>query len=310
MAHIVLMLFGGMLWAIFLQKTTKIVQRYVPWNYPVTLTVVFLGLIAVFTIILATAAPQIAVQGNQFVSQISVSWQQLQEFATQFTDDWMQFQQTIDWTKQLEELPQILRKATSWLTAAGGGLFTSIIVLYIGTLVAYDPEPYKKGIISLVPQNAKEHIRSTLHELQESLWRWLLGRASSMLAVGILTFVGLLVLGMPLPFLLALLAALLSFIPNIGIMFATSLAILMAFPLGNMMMLWVVLLYIAVQFVEGNLITPFIEQHLMSVPAGLIIIGQIVFAYLFGFLGIMFATPLLVASIVLIKKLYIEGIRS
>lgn len=310
MADIVLMLFGGLLWAVLLNKTTVKLQKYVPWNYTVSLTAVFVSILAIFTIIGLLVAPQVTEQANEFVTEISQSWIQVQNYTAQFADNWIQFQQTFDWSKQLEEIPNILRKATSWITAAGGGLLSAVIVLYIGTLVAYDPEPYKKGILSVVPKEKKKLIQETLTELKNSLWRWLLGRFSSMLAVGILTFIGLLFLGMPLPFLLALLAGLLSFIPNIGIIIATSLAILLAFPLGWMMVLWVVLLYISVQFIEGNMITPFIEQHLMSLPAGLIIIGQIVFAYLFGFLGVMFATPLLVASIVLIQKLYIEDVLS
>lgn len=309
MANIILILFGGLLWAIFLNKTTKILQKYVPWNYPLALTVVFLGVLSIFTLIGLLAAPQIAVQVGEFSSQITRSWEEFYTYVDQFADQWIQLRQTIDWGKQLEELPNVLLKATGWVTAAGGGLLTAFVAIYFGTLVAYDPQPYKAGVLALIPESRKKQIKDTLNILKNSLWRWLLGRFASMTAVGILTWIGLMFLGMPLPFLLALLAGLLSFIPNIGIIIATSLALLLAFPLGWMMMLWVIVLYVVVQMIEGNLIMPFIEQRLMSLPAGLIIVGQIVFGYLFGFLGIMFATPLLVAVIVLVRKLYVEELQ-
>lgn len=310
MANIVLMLFGGLLWAIFLNKMTKLLQRYVPWGYTVSLTAVFVGLLGIFVLIAGITAPQVAVQGGEFVSKVSESWTQVETFATQFTEEWIQLQESFNWKEQLESLPEVVRKATTWLTAVSGGILTGIVALYIGTLIAYDPQPYKNGVLTLIPKSKKKRIEETLDTLKDALWRWLLGRFSSMLAVGVLTWIGLLILGMPLPFLLALIAGLLSFIPNIGIIIATSLALLLAFPIGYMMMLWVALLYVIVQMIEGNLITPFIEQHLMSLPAGIIIAGQIIFGFLFGFLGIMFATPLLVAIIVLVQKLYVEELHS
>lgn len=306
MADIMLMLFGGLLWAIFLNKLTAIAQKHVNWGYRVTLSAVFIGILALFTLVGLIVAPQVSEQAQQFAIQLNQSWQEFEDYAAQFADQWSQFQAAIDWTEQLKNLPNVLRKATVWITAIGGGVFSAFVVLYVGTLIAFDPKPYKKGFLELIPPNRQKHIQTTLTELKNSLWRWLLGRFTSMLAVGILTWIGLMILDMPLAFLLALIAALLSFIPNIGIVIATSLALLIAFPMGWMMMLWVLLMYIIVQAIEGNLITPFIEQHLMSIPAGLIIISQIVFTFLFGFLGLMFATPLLVALIVLVKKLYVE----
>ena len=87
---------------------------------------------------------------------------------------------------------------------------------------------------------------------------------------------------MPLTFLLALIAGLLNFIPYIGAVLGAVPAVIVAFGQGPMQALWVVLLFLVIQTVEGYLLVPFIQQRTVQLPPALLIFSQTVFGTLFG----------------------------
>ncbi|MBW3599182.1 MAG: AI-2E family transporter, partial [Planctomycetes bacterium] len=120
-------------------------------------------------------------------------------------------------------------------------------------------------------------------------------RLASMAVVGVLTAVGLLVLGVPLALGLAILAALLSFVPFLGPVVSAVPAVLVAFVESPTLALWVVGLYGAVQLVETYLVTPFIQQRAVSLPPSALLAAQILMGIMGGILGILLATPLAVS---------------
>lgn len=75
----------------------------------------------------------------------------------------------------------------------------------------------------------------------------------------------------------------------------------------GMVPLYLVLLYVGVQQVEGNVLMPLIQRWAVTLPPALGLIGVVVFGLLFGVLGILFATPLMVVVMVLTQKLYVEA---
>lgn len=135
---------------------------------------------------------------------------------------------------------------------------------------------------------------------------WLLGRALGMTFVGMLTAIGLFMLDVPLA--LGLIAGLLDFIPNIGPLLAAAPALLIALMESPSLALYVAALYLAVQALEGYLIVPLIEQKVVRVAPALNVIGQILLAVMFGFLGLLLATPLIVMLMVLVQELYIKDV--
>jgi predicted PurR-regulated permease PerM len=145
-------------------------------------------------------------------------------------------------------------------------------------------------------------------QLGYTLRWWLVGRIAGMTAVGILTWIGLMLLGVPLSFTLATLAAVLDFVPNIGPIIAAIPALLVGLTESPMTGLYVALLYIAIQIAEGSLMTPLIEQETVSLAPVLLLSAQLIMGVLFGVLGLLLATPILVVLVILIKMLYIEDV--
>jgi predicted PurR-regulated permease PerM len=120
------------------------------------------------------------------------------------------------------------------------------------------------------------------------------------------TFAGLWLLDVPYALSLAFVAGVLEFVPFLGPILAAVPAIVVAFTIGPDSAMAVALLYLGIQQVEGNLLMPLIQRWAVALPPALGILAVVVFGLLFGTLGVLFATPLMVVVVVLMRKLYVE----
>jgi predicted PurR-regulated permease PerM len=128
-----------------------------------------------------------------------------------------------------------------------------------------------------------------------------------MLVTGFITWVGLTLLGVPLAGVLAVLAALLGFIPNIGPVIAAVPAMLVAATLSPWLALWVALLFLVTQFIEGNILTPLVQAEMCDVPPAALLLAQVLMAGFFGLLGVALAAPITAVGSVLLRRIYSEG---
>ncbi|WP_134090453.1 AI-2E family transporter [Olivibacter sp. XZL3] len=180
------------------------------------------------------------------------------------------------------------------------------IILFIGVFFTVNPRLYRDGIIKLVPAEGKKQARDVIRRLDFTLKGWLKGMLIAMLFIASLSFIGLSIIGVPMSLALAFLAGLLNFIPNFGPLIAMIPAVLIGFTVSTNTALFIALLYIVIQTVESNVITPMIQNVMIKIPPALIIISQVLFGTLTGGLGIILATPLLVVIIVLVDELYVK----
>ncbi|GIX00447.1 MAG: AI-2E family transporter [Pirellulaceae bacterium] len=187
-----------------------------------------------------------------------------------------------------------------------GSVANMTLVLFVGVFLAASPSLYRRGFIQLISPRYRQRVTALLDELGSTLWRWLVGRALAMAVTGGGTGVILWLLGVPLPFTMALLTAALTFIPNIGAAVAMALAVLLALPMGLGVVGSVVVAYLTLQLLESNVLTPIIQQQQVSIPPALLILFQMVMGILTGTLGIMVATPILASLLVLIRRLYVQ----
>lgn len=188
----------------------------------------------------------------------------------------------------------------------GNGVADLLLVLVGGIYLAAQPKLYKTGIIKLVPEGARGRIAQALDDSWTALRLWLLGRLVSMTVVGLLTGIGLWLIGVPAALALALVAFLLEFIPFIGPILSSVPAILLALAHDPVMALWVAGLYFAVQQAEGYLIEPLVQQRAVSLPPALLLFSLVAGGLVFGWIGLIFAAPLLVVIFVMVKRLYVR----
>ena len=127
-----------------------------------------------------------------------------------------------------------------------------------------------------------------------------------MLLVGVVTTLGLYAIGLPSALALGLIAGLAEFVPLVGPVFSAIPALLVALSVGGQTVFWVLGLYIVVQQLEGNLITPVIQRQTVDLPPALTLFALIAIGVLFGPLGVLLSTPLAVVIFVCVKQLYVR----
>jgi len=129
-----------------------------------------------------------------------------------------------------------------------------------------------------------------------------------MLIIAVLTSTGLTILNVPMAIALALIAGVLNFIPNFGPLIAMVPAILIALTQGVNKAIVVAILYILVQILESNIITPSIQKKLINIPPALTILAQLFMGILSGGWGLVLATPLVAILMIVVQETYVRKI--
>jgi predicted PurR-regulated permease PerM len=202
---------------------------------------------------------------------------------------------------------QLLGRGLTVLSATVGALGSFLMLLLMALFLAAQPGLYMRGIVHLIPIPRRERAHQVLNELNSTLRHWLGGQLALMLLVGVLTVIGLTLIGVDFALALGLLAGLLTFIPFLGPILAALPALLIAFADSPTTALYVLLLYIGVQAVESA-VGPVVQQKAVYLPPVLLLFGQIVAGLLVGFLGVVLATPMTAALMVLTQMLYVQDV--
>jgi predicted PurR-regulated permease PerM len=109
----------------------------------------------------------------------------------------------------------------------------------------------------------------------------------------------------PSAFVLGLLAGIAEFVPYFGPVIAAVPGLLVALGVGPDVLLWALVVYVIVQQLESNVITPLVQRQVVWLPPALTLFAAVGMAMLFGLPGLLLATPLTVLLFVLVKKLYV-----
>jgi len=186
-----------------------------------------------------------------------------------------------------------------------GGL-NFILMLFVSIYFALDPGEYLEGFLHLLPPRRRPQVRRAMIEAGGALQKWLLAQLVAMAAVGVVVTVALAVLGVPLALSLGGIAALLEFVPVLGpVLFAIP-GVLVATSQGTTTVLLVIGVYVVVQTLESNVLVPLLQRWAVRLPPVISLLAALVGAVLFGPIGLLFASPLAVVVIALVKQLYVE----
>lgn len=189
-----------------------------------------------------------------------------------------------------------------------GGLGEMLLMIVVGIYLATDPPTYLNGMLRLVPPRRRMRTRQVLDAVGEALQKWLFGMTLDMLFLGLMTFIGMWLIGVPLPFALAVMSGVAVFVPYIGPVIAMIPGILLAFSVKPILAIYALGVYLVVLTIEAYVSQPLLQRWAVSLPAIFNLLAILVFAPLFGIWGAILATPLSVALWVLVQKLYIEDV--
>ena len=205
-------------------------------------------------------------------------------------------------------IPMILGRVSGVISGTLGAVANVVVILALGFYLALHSRLYFEGFVRLFPINARPRVAEIGKEVGTTLRWWLLGQLITMTVVGLITTIGLSLLGIPLAGTLGLITGLFEFAPFIGPILAAFPAVLIAFTQSPMDALYVIVLYTVIQQVEGYLITPYVQERAVRLPPALMIFAQILMGVLFGLFGLLLATPFVAASMVIVRMAYIEDV--
>jgi predicted PurR-regulated permease PerM len=304
---LLLLLFAGVLLAIFLRTLAVQVSAWTRLRVGWSLAIVLLLLLGGATVASLHFAPRLAEETQQLTEK-------LPEAVTQLTD-WLRQYSWGRWL--LNEMPdggggegsgQMVARATGAASKLLDAIVALAIVLFTGIYLAAEPEPYQRGVLRLFPPARRRRAGEVLFAAGYTLRWWLFGQLLSMVIVGILMGVGLSIIGVPLAFALGVLAGLLEFIPTIGPPIAVVPALLLALVDDPQKALYVVILYSIVQTVESYLLTPLVQRSAVSLQPALTIAAQVFMVWTFGGLGLLVAVPLLAVIKIGVQMFYVEDV--
>jgi predicted PurR-regulated permease PerM len=300
-----LLLFGAILLAVGLSAVARLVSRHT--GAPRTL-----ALAGVLVVGLALAATTLWVFGAAVAAQLSDVARQAPAGLRVFTG-WLNGdlygRLLLDQMRGANVL-----SATGWATsvfAATAGLITgalgyAVIALFVGFYLATQPALYHRLCLRLVPPAHRPVAEQLLSVVGKVLEHWLIGQLVVMLTIGVLTGIGLSLLGIEAAVALGLMGGLLCFIPFVGAILAAVPATLVALTQGPIYAASVIGMYAAVHFVEGNFITPLVQAEATSLPPVLGILSTVAFGILFGPLGVLLAVPLTLVLMAAIEIIYVQ----
>ena len=318
--YVLFLLFGGVLVAILLRALAEVVHRFTKFSHRVSLIVVLVALAAAGVGLWFLVVPSLARQFAALGSELPQAWQNFQGKLHDSTLGRVVLDTAGPSATQPTSQPAfvggstgggtgtLLGRYTGFLTTLMDVLAAVLVVCFTGIFLAFDPTLYVRGAIHLVPSGFRVRFGEVLGAIGYTLKWWLIGQGFTMVVIATVTAIGLKLLGVPLALVLGVIAGLFNFIPNFGPLFSMVPATLLALTIGPGTAAGVIVMFVVLQNLEGNVLTPLIQRKVVDLPPALGIIAQILLGILVGPVGLMLAWPLAAVIVLAVKMLYVEDV--
>lgn len=297
--NVLLMVLAGTLIAVYFNGLADVIERRTPLGRRISMLISVIGTFALIGLIFWFMGTKIQHQINALS----------QDFPRLISKLESQVRQLPMGAKMLDNVSgdnsqKVVTTAQNFFRTSFGVLGDIYIIIFLGIFFTVSPSLYKNGIIKLVPRKGQPKAREIIDRLSQVLKGWLKGMMIAMVLIAVLSFTGLTIIGIPMALALAVIAGILNFIPNFGPIMAMVPAVLLGLVDSTQTAIIVAALYILIQTLESNVITPTIQRRMINLPPALLIISQLLMGTLSGALGIILATPMLAIIMVLVEELY------
>lgn len=301
LTDILLLLFGSVLVAVILHAAASPLQTYLHFGPRISLiaaSLLILGIVALASIVLG---PMLADQMRALFNALPA--------ATNRLTTYFGVGSVADLLKEgtaASTLGGLASRIVVWSTTIIGAFGSFLLVVFGGIYLAIDPRLYRDGLVKLVPPAVQANVVATLDDAATALSLWLRGQVIAMLLVGALTGCGLWLAGVPSAIALGFIAGLAEFVPLIGPIVSAIPILLIAGSQDWQTFLLALAVVVVVQQVEGNIITPMIANHMISIAPVVGLFAVVATGVLFGPLGLLLGFPLAIVFDVAVRRLYIR----
>ena len=322
------LIFAGMLLGVALNAMSGLLGRIVPLPQPVRLAIVCLALLAMLSGIVflggTTIAQQATILSNTIKSQLTTVKTFLESHGvdTSFFDlsSFTTTPSNSPETPAPAASPHNLPSASA-IASSGGAILGQtfkvllgtvsavgnfFIVLFLGLAFAVQPGVYRDGLLFMAPAKHRARAAVIIDRIGYTLERWLIAQIITMAAVFLVTWLGLLIIGIPSSFILGIQAGLLAFIPTVGAILGGLIVVLASLASGWIAALSAFVLFLGVHALESYVLTPIIQRQALDIPPATLFAFQILLGVVFGIWGLALALPLMAIAKVMIDHFKAE----
>ena len=170
--------------------------------------------------------------------------------------------------------------------------FQTITFIFMIFYMLVDGERLNKMFISLIPSSSKKQVEKLSAELAKISGQYIRGNLLISLICTIITFAGLIILGVPYALPLAIFAGILDLLPLIGSTIGAVPSVIIGFMVSPLRGLLVLILFVAYQAFENNILSPLVYKQVLNLVPFLSFIAVIIGSMLFGIAGAFLALPI------------------
>jgi predicted PurR-regulated permease PerM len=308
-SDILFMLFFALVFAAIIDPAADWCERY---RIPRSIAVlgVFVLLIGTLVLVGILIVPAVASQARDLVTNMSHQWESVAgniDALRHMSGDGdvnAAIQSSIDSVRG--SLQQGFGTLFTTITGFFGGIFTFLFVMVLAFYMVVERDDMRRALRTVVPDQYQPFVNRILTKVRVMLAQWVRGQLSLCVVIGVTTYIGFALIGVPYAGVLALTAGLLELVPYVGPVIAAVPAVFFAFAVSPFIALVTLIFCWFVQLLENNLIVPKIMQKAVGLNPLISIIAILVGAKLAGVIGALLAVPV-ATTILIISKEIVSG---
>jgi len=262
---------------------------------------VYFLLLALVTGFLLLAFPLIFEQGTKLAAALPAYYQSLRQWMVHYPNQLSERLNellpaslpSLNPAQQTEQdVMASLGQALRYATFAAKAIFMAIVILVLAFYWALDGPRTIQSFLLLVPQDRRKSISELISAIETKLGFFIAGQGVLCLAIGIVSLVAYLVIGLPNALVLALMAGVLEAVPMVGPVVGAIPAALVALSISPIKLVWVIVAAVAIQQLENNLLVPRVMRKAVGVNPFVTLLAIFAFGSLFGIAGALMAIPI------------------
>lgn len=297
-----LLLLAASLIAVFFRAVAAKIQQWTGWKNGISLTLSIVGTFLIVGLFFWLMGAKVQSQVTEMQDKVPQMIENAKDYLNQ-SDIGKKIVESVSNEENQKKALPVLQGFFSSTFGVFGDLY---VVVFLALFLTAGASEYVRGIVKMVPRKGQNKTHEVIMHLGENLKKWIKGAVFAGLVVFTLTAIGLISLGVEMWLILAILAGFLNVIPNFGPIIAMIPAVLVGLMDSPTKALLIAGLFILVQTLESNLITPNVQKKLLNTPPALLLFFQVIMGALTGGWGIVLAVPLLVILMTLVKDLYYD----
>jgi len=254
-------------------------------------TISYFGIFVLLSFFIYKTAPVFLSEIKEFTQNLPYYLRQISPFLEKFGVQAVQNTQSL-----IEALEFGLEKAGqnifNALFSIFGGVFSTIFIVSLAFFISLEKGLVERILITFSSAEHHEYLRYLLEKSKKKVGGWFISRLIGILFVGISTYIVLAILNVEYAFILSLMAGLFDFVPIVGPILAGIIIGAVVALASPVQALFVLLAFIIIQILEGNLILPLFFKKFVGVPPALVLLALAIGGKLWGISGAILVVPL------------------